>query len=202
MAVFFHRLVIFSIHYLPSIRLRRPVPVLVPTVEGFLQRFGDGHRLQDEGLGGAHVATVREALAGEGQVVALPDGVVVYLMDGDATFYHRHGAEQAGELAQHVAHEGARKAFVSAQRGEPEHGAYVGGGIVLRRRGPTADDGFYRKGLACGAEVFPVALEQFPAGTVTVGHALELHERCVGLLGARTLPAVGRVADVERVVVS
>ena len=53
-------------------------------MEGFLKRFGDGHRLQDEGLGGAHVATVREALAGEGQVVALPDGVVVYLMDGDA----------------------------------------------------------------------------------------------------------------------
>ena len=64
------------------------------------------------------------------------------------------------------------------------------------------DDALYRKGLAMALEVLPVAFQYLPCGTITVGHRLELYEAGIGLLYPCTLPMVGRVADVERIVVS
>jgi hypothetical protein len=51
-------------------------------------------------------------------------------------------------------------------------------------------------------EMIPIRFKRFPCCPIAVCHGLELHETWVCLLFARTLPSVGRVADVERIVVA
>ena len=182
--------------------LRTPVPILIPVVEGFFERFRKGDGLEDERLGGADVAGTGDPTAGKGQVVALPDGVQVHFLVGDAALHHGHGGHEAGKLVEHIAGEGSRQMLVASQRGEPEHGLHIRIGVVLRGGCPPADDALYGEGLALAVEVFPVALQHFPRGTVAVGHRLELYEATVFLLHPCTLPTVGRVADVERIVVT
>jgi hypothetical protein len=60
----------------------------------------------------------------------------------------------------------------------------------------------HRERLAKALEVLPIALQRLPGSSVTVGHTFKLHEATVRLLYPRTLPSVGRVADVERIVVT
>ena len=51
-------------------------------------------------------------------------------------------------------------------------------------------------------EAFVIGLEDAPCRPIAVGHALELYKTFVGLFFRCTLPFVGRVSDVEWVVVS
>ena len=182
----------------------RPVPILIVggTLLGLFAQLG----LDAEGrcvrrFGGELRKTLL-ALAGEGQVVTLPDGALAHPVVGHAAFDGGHRTEKAHELVDGNAHEGARKEFVATQRGEPEDGGYIGVCVVFRRGCPSADDRPHSEGLAEGLVMLPIAFEGLPGGTVAVGHTLELYETFVGLLGTRTLPAVGRVADVERIVVA
>ena len=89
-----------------------------------------------------------------------------------------------------------------ADAGEAEHGADVLLRVVLRRWRPSADDVRDGECPLLRDEAVEVRVERAPCSPIAVGHALELHETFVGLLFPSTLPLVGRVADVERVIVS
>jgi hypothetical protein len=52
------------------------------------------------------------------------------------------------------------------------------------------------------AEAVVVTLQGFPCCPIAVGHGLELHETLVFLFLTRTLPLVGRVSDIEGIVIS
>lgn len=99
-------------------RLGRPIPIFIPMLEGLVKRFGDGNGLEEQRLGGAHVAGTGEALAGKGQVVAFPDGVHIHLLHRDAALHHGHRSQQVGQLLQLIAHEGTWQTLVASQRGE------------------------------------------------------------------------------------
>ena len=51
-------------------------------------------------------------------------------------------------------------------------------------------------------KAFVVGLEDAPCGPIAISHAIELDKTLVGLFYRSTLPFVGRVSDVEWVVVS
>lgn len=92
---------------------------------------------------------------------------------------------------------------MTADSAETEHLTDIGFRVVvvLGRR-PAADDVPHRKRLALHAEALVVGLKHLPGGTIAVGHTLELYKFFIFLLVRSTLPAVGRVSDIERVVVS
>ena len=182
----------------------RPVPILIVggTLLGLFAQLG----LDAEGrcvrrFGGELRKTLL-ALAGKGQVVALPDGALAHPVVGHAAFDGGHRTEKAHELVDGNAHEGARKEFVATQRGEPEDGGYIGVCVVFRRGCPSADDALHGEDGALLSEMLPIAFQYLPGCPVAVSHRLELYKTLVGLLHPHAFPAVGRVADVERVVIS
>ena len=82
------------------------------------------------------------------------------------------------------------------------HGANRG--VQLgKARGVVVDAGVVvQAGLAEGLEVLPITVEGLPGGTITVRHTLELYKTFIGLLLPGTLPLVGRVTDIEGIVIS
>ena len=96
------------------------------------------------------------ALAGEGQVVPLPNGLLAHLVVGHAALHGDHRTEKADKLVDGYAHKRTRKQLVAAQRGESQNGGYIGIGVVLRRGCPTADHGPHSEGLAEGLVVLPI----------------------------------------------
>lgn len=188
-----------------TVGFRGPVPVLVVgrTLLGWLlaQLSLDAEGGCVRRVGG-ELWQALLALAGEGQVVAVPDRFFAYLVIGGAALYSGHCPKKADKLVDGDAAQRTGQALVAAQRGEPQDGGHIGIGVVLRRGRPTADDGPNGEGLAKPFEVLPIAVEGLPGGTITVGHTLELYKTFIGLLFPCTLPLVGRVTEVERVVVS
>lgn len=84
-----------------------------------LVRVGQRERRQHQGLGGADMPCPGDAFAGESEVVALPDGIGVHLLDGDAVLHHGHGRKQACEFLQLIAIERPRQVLVPSERSEP-----------------------------------------------------------------------------------
>ena len=158
--------------------------------------------LYDERLGRAYTPGTGDSLARESQVVTFPDGIYIHLIGGQATFYHRHGQQQSGELFELVAGERPRQTLVATQRSDVQHRLYVSIRIVLLGRRPAVDDVAHRKRVSLLLEVYPIALQHLPRRPVSVRHRLELHEALVRLVYPCTLRFVGRVTDVQGVVVA
>ena len=66
----------------------------------------------------------------------------------------------------------------------------------------AGNDMAYRKRMTLTIEGFPIAFEHLPGSTIAIGHAHELYETLVRLLCPCSLPSVGRMADIERIVVT
>ena len=74
--------------------------------------------------------------------------------------------------------------------------------VVLIRRCPSGDDVPHIIQQLLHSEVLPIRIQHLPCRAVSVRHRRELYEGFVRLLHPRPLPTVGRVADVERIIVS
>ena len=138
----------------------------------------------------------------ESESVAHADGFRINLRGRDAALYHRHGGYQPAKLSVAVHIRWRQQVLLASDAGQPQHLADVGPCIVLRGWCPTGDDVFHRKVFLSFLQPLVVGVQCFPGGPIAISHRFELYKRLVGLLLARSLPAVGRVADVERVVVS
>ena len=138
----------------------------------------------------------------ESEAVTLGDSFRIDLRRSDAALYHRHGGYQPAEPSVTDYNRWRPQVLLAPDAGQPQHLADVGPCIVLRGWCPTGDDVFHRKVLLPFLQPLVVGVQCFPGGPIAIGHRFELYKRLVGLLLARSLPAGGRAADVERVVVS
>ena len=179
---------------LPTLFLPLPVAIFIPHQQLL-------HRLEVEFFGG-RLCPCQRALAGEGEVESLADGSGVDILVGDAALYGGHRSEQSFQSRDVHPTRRLRQVLLASQARQAKHGADVGLRVVLGGWRPSADDGGCVERLTDGVEVFPIRLQCFPRGTITVCHSLELHECRVCLLHPGSLPSVFGVTDVERVVVS
>ena len=152
-----------------------PVPVLIPCDEIRIQLclvFGESH------------------------AIALEDGFVVYMLQGDSALHTSHGGDELGEaiIAIHIV--GRKKVFLSSDARDLKHRSDVGFGIVLLGRRPSGEDVPNRESSALCAEALVVGLEDAPCSPITIGHALELYKTLVCLFFRCTLPFIGRVTDI------
>ncbi len=114
-----------------------------------------------------------------------------------AALYGGHGQDDG--LPQPGGTLGRREGLGGGKVGAQADGSHVGGGVVVvLRRGPTADEG--TEGAEAVAVV--VGVQRAEGGAEAPAQVGEAHKRAVRLLGSRPLPAVGRVAEVERVAVA
>ena len=159
---------------------RLPSPVLILGFQAFLQFF---------------------PVFGKGEAVSVADGFRVDLLRGEAALDARHGLQQSRKASVAVHIVGRKEVLPASDGAESQHLADVGFGVVLVGRRPTGDDVPHREALALPAEAVVVGLKHFPCRPITVGQGGELYKTFIFLLVPGTLPTVGRVSDVERVVV-
>ena len=155
--------------------IRRPVPILIPYHEVGIQ------------LG---------LVFGEGQAIALEDGLIIYLLHRDAALHAGHGADELGEAVVAVHILGREKILLASDARNLKHRADVGFGVVLLGRCPAGDDVPHREHPTLRIETLVVGLQDAPGSPLAIGHCLELYKTLVCLFFRSTLPTVGRVTDV------
>ena len=155
--------------------IRRPAEVFIPCDEIRIQRF---------------------LVFGESHAVALEDGFVVYLLDGDATFHASHGGDDFGKVVVAIHIVGREKVFLATDARDLKHRADVGFRVVLPWGRPSRDNVPYREAPALMGKAFIIGLQDAPCGPIAIRHTLELDKTFVGLFYRSTLPFVGRVSDI------
>ena len=161
--------------------IRRPTEILIPCDEIRIQRF---------------------LVFGEGHAISLEDGFVVHLLNGDSALHAGHGGDELGEVVVAIHIVGRKKIFLSTDACNLKHRSDVGFRVVLPWWRPSRDNIPHRESPTLMGKAFVIGLEDAPCRPIAIGHALELYKTLVFLLCRSTLPFVGRVSDVEWVVVS
>ena len=141
----------------------------------------------------------------ESQLVPPPDGPSVHLVHGDAVLHARHGRNEAHHplhIVTETAVLGAQQVLVATQSAQHGHIPYIRIGVVLGGRRPPADDVPYIIRPSLLFQPMAIRVEYLPCRPIAVSHGGELHESLVGLHFPCTLPLVGRVTDIQWMVVS
>lgn len=138
----------------------------------------------------------------ESKAVTLMKGIGVDLLHGEATFHASHGLQQQQEPTVSLGVFRRKQPFPTAQPCQQQYLAKVGSGIVFRWRSPPLNDVFYTERFVLRTKMAVVGLQHFPSGPIAVGHAFKLHKALVVLYFRSSLPAVGGMTDIKRIVVT